>query len=139
MSNDCANVSIADILPTMQKWLKVKIMTEGKSILSPPTVLKRSVSSLEVEPPGELPLLLLTFYRADKPWTRLRPEDKASIRKELNEFKRYEMDIHPESEYMTRSVGSCKERYSNGLGHYAQFPFHYDLVYPLQPLRYHRP
>jgi hypothetical protein len=40
--------------------------------------------------------------RADKPWTRLRPEDKASIRKELNEFKRYEMEVHPDSEYMTR-------------------------------------
>ncbi len=44
---------------------------------------------------------------ADKPWTRLRPEDKASIRKELNEFKRFEMQIHPASEYMTRSVASC--------------------------------
>lgn len=41
---------------------------------------------------------------ADKPWTRLRPEDKASIRKELNEFKKNEMAVHPESEYMTRSV-----------------------------------
>ncbi len=41
-------------------------------------------------------------YRADKPWTRLRPEDKAAIRKELNEFKKNEMTIHPESEYMTR-------------------------------------
>ena len=39
---------------------------------------------------------------ADKPWTRLRPEDKASIRKELNEFKKYEMEVHPASEYMTR-------------------------------------
>lgn len=42
--------------------------------------------------------------RADKPWTRLRPEDKAAIRKELNEFKKFEMEVHPESEYMTRSV-----------------------------------
>jgi phosphatase and actin regulator 3 len=40
--------------------------------------------------------------RADKPWIRLRPEDKAAIRKELNEFKRHEMTVHPESEYMTR-------------------------------------
>lgn len=40
--------------------------------------------------------------RADKPWTRLRPEDKAAIRKELNDFKRAEMSVHPESEYMTR-------------------------------------
>lgn len=44
--------------------------------------------------------------RADKPWTRLRPEDKAAIRKELNEFKKFEMEVHPESEYMTRSVAS---------------------------------
>ena len=42
--------------------------------------------------------------KADKPWTRLRPEDKAAIRKELNEFKKFEMAVHPESEYMTRSV-----------------------------------
>jgi phosphatase and actin regulator 4 len=40
--------------------------------------------------------------RADKPWTRLRPEDKAAIRKELNEYKKTEMEIHPESQYMTR-------------------------------------
>jgi phosphatase and actin regulator 4 len=40
--------------------------------------------------------------KADKPWTRLRPEDKAAIRKELNEFKSKEMSVHPESEYMTR-------------------------------------
>lgn len=45
-----------------------------------------------------------SVLRADKPWTRLRPEDKASIRKELNDFKRYEMEIHPDSEYMTRYV-----------------------------------
>ena len=42
--------------------------------------------------------------KADKPWTRLRPEDKAAIRKELNEFKKFEMAVHPESEYMTRLV-----------------------------------
>ena len=40
--------------------------------------------------------------RADKPWTRLRPEDKAAIRKELNDFKRLEMEVHPESQFMTR-------------------------------------
>ena len=45
------------------------------------------------------------YYRADKPWTRLRPEDKASIRKELNDFKRYEMEVHPESQHMTRYRG----------------------------------
>ena len=43
--------------------------------------------------------------KGDKPWTRLRPEDKAAIRKELNEFKKFEMAVHPESEYMTRSAG----------------------------------
>jgi phosphatase and actin regulator 4 len=40
--------------------------------------------------------------KAPKPWTMLRPEDKAAIRKELNEFKRFEMEVHPDSEYMTR-------------------------------------
>lgn len=42
--------------------------------------------------------------RADKPWTRLTPRDKAAIRKELNEFKSLEMEVHEESRYMTRSV-----------------------------------
>ena len=40
--------------------------------------------------------------RADKPWTRLTPEDKAAIRKELNEFKSLEMAVHDESRHMIR-------------------------------------
>ncbi|PIO34240.1 hypothetical protein AB205_0167540 [Aquarana catesbeiana] len=32
--------------------------------------------------------------RADKPWTRLTAADKAAIRKELNEFKSTEMEVH---------------------------------------------
>jgi len=40
--------------------------------------------------------------RADKPWTRLTPKDKASIRKELNEYKEYEMEVHEESKQFTR-------------------------------------
>ena len=40
--------------------------------------------------------------RADKPWTRLTPKDKASIRKELNDFKSNEMDVHEESRHLTR-------------------------------------
>merc|ERR1712127_241197 len=35
--------------------------------------------------------------RADKPGTKLTPMDKAQIRKELNEFKEYEMPVHEES------------------------------------------
>ena len=46
--------------------------------------------------------IVIRVSRADKPWIRLRPEDKAAIRKELNEFKRHEMEVHPASEYMTR-------------------------------------
>ena len=46
--------------------------------------------------------------RADKPWTRLRAEDKAAIRKELNEFKSREMEVHPDSEYMTRYGMCCR-------------------------------
>ena len=46
--------------------------------------------------------IYLFIFRADKPWTRLRPEDKAAIRKELNEFKKMEMEVHPDSQYMTR-------------------------------------
>ena len=39
---------------------------------------------------------------ADKPWTRLTPRDKASIRKELNDFKSSEMEVHQESRHLTR-------------------------------------
>merc|ERR1712203_419438 len=40
--------------------------------------------------------------RADKPWTRLTPKDKASIRKELNDYKSQEMPVHDESRHLTR-------------------------------------
>merc|ERR1712181_150406 len=39
---------------------------------------------------------------ADKPWTRLTQGDKASIRKELNEFKSQEMEVHEDSKHRTR-------------------------------------
>ncbi|KAG7264205.1 hypothetical protein CRUP_033461 [Coryphaenoides rupestris] len=40
--------------------------------------------------------------RADKPWTRLTAMDKAAIRKELNEFKSTEMEVHESSRHFTR-------------------------------------
>ncbi|XP_063041864.1 phosphatase and actin regulator 4A isoform X5 [Engraulis encrasicolus] len=40
--------------------------------------------------------------RADKPWTKLTPQDKAAIRKELNDFKSTEMEVHEESKIYTR-------------------------------------
>ncbi|XP_033123591.1 phosphatase and actin regulator 1-like isoform X2 [Anneissia japonica] len=40
--------------------------------------------------------------RADKPWTKLTPQDKAMIRKELNDFKSEEMAVHEESRKFTR-------------------------------------
>ena len=51
--------------------------------------------------------------RADKPWTRLTPKDKANIRKELNDYKSAEMDVHDESRHLTRyGAGQCaKELY----------------------------
>lgn len=42
--------------------------------------------------------------RADKPWTRLTTKDKAAIRKELNEFKSSEMEVHQESKHLTRLI-----------------------------------
>uniref|UniRef100_A0A8V5HCC6 Phosphatase and actin regulator 4 n=1 Tax=Melopsittacus undulatus TaxID=13146 RepID=A0A8V5HCC6_MELUD len=42
--------------------------------------------------------------RAEKPWTKLTPADKAAIRKELNEFKSCEMEVHEDSKQFTRSV-----------------------------------
>ncbi|XP_042197866.1 phosphatase and actin regulator 3 [Callorhinchus milii] len=41
--------------------------------------------------------------RADKPWTRLSAADKAAIRKELNEYKSNEMEVHASSRHLTRS------------------------------------
>ncbi|XP_020559056.1 phosphatase and actin regulator 3 isoform X2 [Oryzias latipes] len=40
--------------------------------------------------------------RTDKPWTRLSAADKAAIRKELNEFKSNEMEVHSSSKHLTR-------------------------------------
>ncbi|KRY11348.1 Phosphatase and actin regulator 2, partial [Trichinella patagoniensis] len=40
--------------------------------------------------------------RADKPWVRLTPKDKAAIRKELNEYKSFEMEVHEKSRQFTR-------------------------------------
>ncbi|XP_019734503.1 phosphatase and actin regulator 1-like isoform X3 [Hippocampus comes] len=40
--------------------------------------------------------------RADKPWTRLTAADKAAIRKELNDFKSTEMEVHESSRHLTR-------------------------------------
>jgi len=40
--------------------------------------------------------------KAEKPWCFLTPQDKAEIRKELNEFKSSEMEVHESSKFMTR-------------------------------------
>ncbi|KAL8179573.1 UNVERIFIED_CONTAM: hypothetical protein K2H54_068577 [Gekko kuhli] len=48
--------------------------------------------------------------RADKPWTRLSAADKAAIRKELNEYKSNEMEVHASSKHLTRML---KEVYKN--------------------------
>ncbi|KAK7162389.1 hypothetical protein R3I93_006628 [Phoxinus phoxinus] len=40
--------------------------------------------------------------RTDKPWTRLTAADKAAIRKELNDFKSNEMEVHESSRHLTR-------------------------------------
>ncbi|XP_050805591.1 phosphatase and actin regulator 2 isoform X5 [Gopherus flavomarginatus] len=53
--------------------------------------------------------------RADKPWARLTPADKAAIRKELNEFKSTEMEVHEESRQFT-SMSQMKFQQSAGMG-----------------------
>ncbi|KAG5842533.1 hypothetical protein ANANG_G00178630 [Anguilla anguilla] len=40
--------------------------------------------------------------RGEKPWTKLTPADKAAIRKELNDFKSTEMEVHEQSRIYTR-------------------------------------
>ncbi|KAE9547873.1 hypothetical protein FO519_008914 [Halicephalobus sp. NKZ332] len=40
--------------------------------------------------------------KGDKPWTRLTPAEKALIRKELNDFKATEMNVHADSRIYTR-------------------------------------
>ncbi|KAF3420250.1 hypothetical protein E2986_11327 [Frieseomelitta varia] len=53
--------------------------------------------------------------RADKPWTRLTPKDKAAIRKELNEFKSSEMAVHEDSRHLTRYAASFFLRMINNI------------------------
>ena len=86
----------------------------------PPPILLLRAHSFSQATPIHLPLLIRSFAdyaevvdaeeydrRAPKPWTMLRPEDKTAIRKELNGYKRFEMDGHPDSEHMTRYVCVC--------------------------------
>ncbi|CAL8344507.1 unnamed protein product [Merluccius merluccius] len=47
--------------------------------------------------------------RADKPWTRLTAADKATIRKELNDFKSNEMEVHESSRHLTSGRGHVNE------------------------------
>ncbi|KAA3676967.1 uncharacterized protein DEA37_0007738 [Paragonimus westermani] len=61
--------------------------------------------------------------RADKPWTRLTPRDKADIRRELNEFKANEMSVHEESRHHTRYLIE---------GTLGAKPQHH-IVHPLKP------
>lgn len=66
--------------------------------------------------------------RADKPWTRLTPRDKAAIRKELNDFKSTEMEVHEESKHLTRYVF-----YMVYLGHFVNvMSLGYDNILKLQ-------
>lgn len=74
--------------------------------------------------------------RADKPWTRLTPKDKAAIRKELNEFKSSEMAVHEGSRHLTRSAISINRCSSNELfKHFSHFEMN---VYPLSVLSCHK-
>ncbi|CAH8549520.1 unnamed protein product [Schistosoma turkestanicum] len=41
---------------------------------------------------------------ADKPWIRLTSKDKAQIRRELNDYKMAEMDVHQDSRQFTRDI-----------------------------------
>lgn len=49
--------------------------------------------------------------RADKPWTRLTPRDKAMIRNELNLYKSTEMEVHEQSRHLIRFHKPWKDRY----------------------------
>ncbi|XP_053179018.1 LOW QUALITY PROTEIN: phosphatase and actin regulator 1 [Scomber japonicus] len=63
--------------------------------------------------------------RADKPWTRLTAADKAAIRKELNEFKSTEMEVHESSRHLTRRAGFIGHKISPlDLDHVFIFPTH---------------
>ncbi|TMS18253.1 Phosphatase and actin regulator 4A, partial [Larimichthys crocea] len=48
------------------------------------------------------PTLTTTTGEQINQWTKLTPADKAAIRKELNEFKSSEMEVHEESRIYTR-------------------------------------
>ncbi|TSP68480.1 Phosphatase and actin regulator 3 [Bagarius yarrelli] len=59
--------------------------------------------------------------RADKPWTRLSAADKAAIRKELNEFKSTEMEVHASSKHLTRCFWVVFDTTGNGCTAESQF------------------
>ena len=42
--------------------------------------------------------------RALRPWTMLWPEDMGAIWKELNDYRRFEMNVHPDNEHLTKWV-----------------------------------
>uniref|UniRef100_A0A673N6Y9 Phosphatase and actin regulator 4 n=1 Tax=Sinocyclocheilus rhinocerous TaxID=307959 RepID=A0A673N6Y9_9TELE len=75
--------------------------------------------------------------RADKPWTKLTPADKAAIRKELNEFKSSEMEVHEESRIYTRQVYWLLATYKNtetSCAKHLTLYFHFYVI-----SRFHRP
>lgn len=79
--------------------------------------------------------------RADKPWTRLTPKDKAAIRKELNEFKSSEMAVHEGSRHLTRYVISWMSLfpYTVHLTNIPKSKSNNNKIFHLNLYRFHRP
>ncbi|EEC14712.1 phosphatase and actin regulator, putative, partial [Ixodes scapularis] len=107
--------------PTVEELEQRNILKRGTSATVATCVTERdgSVSALQlsfrptIEELKERKIIRFNDYvevtqaqdydrRADKPWTRLTPKDKAAIRKELNEFKSMEMRVHEDSRHLTR-------------------------------------
>ncbi|CAH8643756.1 unnamed protein product [Heterobilharzia americana] len=86
-----------NILHVDTEEVRKKIKEERKQILTRKLSFRPTVEELR-----RLSEADAYDRRADKPWTRLTLRDKADIRKELNEFKATEMDVHAESRHYTR-------------------------------------
>uniref|UniRef100_A0A915ELS1 Phosphatase and actin regulator n=1 Tax=Ditylenchus dipsaci TaxID=166011 RepID=A0A915ELS1_9BILA len=111
--NDCLSPNLADdcqdaVPNDSTESITGKAMEETRKILLRKLSFRPTIAELK-----ERQIIKFNDYievgeveaydrKADKPWTRLTPMEKALIRKELNDFKATEMDVHEESRIFTR-------------------------------------
>jgi len=85
-----------------QKQEETKVILQRKLSIRPSVAELRKRKILKFSEFIDVVSCMEYDRSADKPWTRLTPRDKASIRKELNDFKSLEMEVHEDSRHLTR-------------------------------------